>query len=241
MQQYDAYHFCPNLKEFSTFFFFNFIGTLFIFGCVGSSVRARAFSSCGKQGLLFVAVHGLLMAVASLVAEHRLQARGLQQLCLAGSRAQAQQLWRTGLVAPQHVGSSRTRARTRVPCIGWRILNHCTTREARGTLSNPSHGPGQSCPDPSRSSTHSNQKPQSFQDSFSFKYFIRPCVKGCILTFQKIQVIMLQDGSIKDKENKAKKTPQKPVSPTTTNKYKQGQNYQLFPLDVLFPVSEWKE
>ena len=29
--------------------------------------------------------------------------------------AQAQQLWLTGLVAPRHVGSSQTRARTRVP------------------------------------------------------------------------------------------------------------------------------
>ena len=37
---------------------------------------------------------------------------------------------RTGLVAPRYVGSSRTRAPTRVPCIGRRILNHCTTREA---------------------------------------------------------------------------------------------------------------
>ena len=35
----------------------------------------------------------------------------------------------TGLVAPRHVGSSRARARTRVPCTGRRILNHCTTRE----------------------------------------------------------------------------------------------------------------
>ena len=34
-----------------------------------------------------------------------------------------------GLVAPWHVGSSRTRARTRVPCIGRQILNHCATRE----------------------------------------------------------------------------------------------------------------
>ena len=48
---------------------------------------------------------------------------------LVGSRAQAQKLWRTGLVAPWHVGSSRTRARTCVPCIGRRILNHCATRE----------------------------------------------------------------------------------------------------------------
>ena len=31
-------------------------------------------------------------------------------------------MWRTGLVAPHHVGSSRTRARTHVPCIGRRIL-----------------------------------------------------------------------------------------------------------------------
>ena len=48
-----------------------------------------------------------------------------------GSRAQAQQLWPTGLVSPQHVGSSRTRDRTRVPCIGRQILNHCATREVR--------------------------------------------------------------------------------------------------------------
>ena len=33
------------------------------------------------------------------------------------------------LVAPQHVESSWTRDRTCVPCIGRRILIHCTTRE----------------------------------------------------------------------------------------------------------------
>ena len=32
----------------------------------------RAFSSCGEQGLLFVAVRGLLIAVASLLVEHGL-------------------------------------------------------------------------------------------------------------------------------------------------------------------------
>ena len=48
--------------------------------------------------------------------------------------AQTQQLWLTGLVAPQHVGSSQTRARTRVPCIGRQIPNHCTTREAPNNL-----------------------------------------------------------------------------------------------------------
>ena len=39
-------------------------------------------------------------------------------------------MWLTGLIAPRHVGSSQTSARTRVPCIGRRILNHRATREA---------------------------------------------------------------------------------------------------------------
>ena len=32
----------------------------------------QAFSSCGKRELVFVAVHGLLIGVASLVVEHQL-------------------------------------------------------------------------------------------------------------------------------------------------------------------------
>ena len=39
---------------------------------LGLCCCATAFSSCGEQGLLFVAVHGLLIVVASLVAEHQL-------------------------------------------------------------------------------------------------------------------------------------------------------------------------
>ena len=50
-----------------------------------------------------------------------------QQLWHTGSRAQAQQLWHTGLVVPWHLGSSQTRALTRVSCIGKQILNHCST------------------------------------------------------------------------------------------------------------------
>ena len=38
---------------------------------LGLRFCARAFSSCGERGLLFVVVHGLLVAVASLV-EHGL-------------------------------------------------------------------------------------------------------------------------------------------------------------------------
>ena len=52
---------------------------LFIYLAVlGLRCCARAFSSCGEWGLVFVAVHGLLIVVASLVAEHGLSARGLQ-------------------------------------------------------------------------------------------------------------------------------------------------------------------
>ena len=41
--------------------------------CVGSSLLCvRAFPNRGKQGLLFVVVRGLLIAVASLVAEQKL-------------------------------------------------------------------------------------------------------------------------------------------------------------------------
>ncbi|XP_066895028.1 uncharacterized protein C11orf52 homolog isoform X1 [Kogia breviceps] len=43
--------------------------------------------------------------------------------------AQAQRPWLTGPAAPRHVGSSRTGARTRVPCIGRWTLNHCATTE----------------------------------------------------------------------------------------------------------------
>ena len=65
------------------------------------------------------------MAVAFLVVERRLQARGLQQLQLAVQLSRS-----TRLVTPWHVGSSWTRAQTRVPCIARQILNHWTTREA---------------------------------------------------------------------------------------------------------------
>ena len=56
--------------------------------------------------------------------------RGLSHCGAQAPDAQAQQLWLTGPVAPRHVGSSQTRARTRVPCPGRQTLNHCATREA---------------------------------------------------------------------------------------------------------------
>ena len=50
-------------KKFSYFIYFLFLAVLGLRSC------AWAFSSCSERVLLFVAVHGLLIAVASLVAE----------------------------------------------------------------------------------------------------------------------------------------------------------------------------
>ena len=65
---------------FSFFFFFK----LFIFDCAGSSLLHRLFSSCSKWGLL--SSRG---CQASLFAEHRFKAPGLQQLWLRFSCSEA--------------------------------------------------------------------------------------------------------------------------------------------------------
>ena len=52
---------------------------------LGLHFCARAFSSCGKRGPLFIAVRGPLTIAASPVAEHKLQTRRLSS---CGSRAQ---------------------------------------------------------------------------------------------------------------------------------------------------------
>ena len=83
---------------------------------LGLCFCARAFSSCGKWGPLFIAVRGPLTITASLVAEHRLSN--------GGSRAQLlRSIWdlpRPGIepVSPALAGR----------------LNHCATREARKTI-----------------------------------------------------------------------------------------------------------
>ena len=50
---------------FFCFLFYLFLAALGLHCCA-------AFSSCGEQGLIFVEVCGLLIAVASLAVEHRL-------------------------------------------------------------------------------------------------------------------------------------------------------------------------
>ena len=77
-------NYCLKTKVFC---FLNFI-YLFIYlfmAVLGLCFCARAFSSCGERGSLFIAVRGPLTIAASLVAEHRLQTRRLSN---CGSRAQ---------------------------------------------------------------------------------------------------------------------------------------------------------
>ena len=66
------------------FFFFLIFIYLFILAMLGLRFCARAFSSRGKLGPLFIAVHGPLTVTASLVAEHKLQ---MHRLSSCGSRA----------------------------------------------------------------------------------------------------------------------------------------------------------
>ena len=85
------------LHQFPPFFFFSFFTKLsrgilfflfnFIYLCMAVlrlRFCARAFSSCGKWGPLFIAACGPLTIAASLVAELRLQTRRLSN---CGSRA----------------------------------------------------------------------------------------------------------------------------------------------------------
>ena len=59
--------------EYNFCLFVCLIYLMYLFlAALGLRCCVRAFSSCGERGLLFVAVHGLLVAVASLVAEHGL-------------------------------------------------------------------------------------------------------------------------------------------------------------------------
>ena len=78
-----------------------------------SSLRCAGFSRCWLL---------LLQSTASRVLR-------LQQWQLLGHVAHAKSSWCMGLVAPQHVASSKPRDQTHVSCIGRRILYHWAIRE----------------------------------------------------------------------------------------------------------------
>ena len=73
-----------NHKEHPIFFFLMYLFIYLFLAVLGLRFCARAFSSCGEWGPLFIAVRGPLTVAASLFAEHRLQTRRLSS---CGSRA----------------------------------------------------------------------------------------------------------------------------------------------------------
>ena len=90
-----------------SFVFFFFL----IFGCTGSSMLHEGFLSLQQVGATLVAVHGLLITGASLIAEHRFQVHGLQELqhmssVVVGSRPQS--MWAPAVVVHGHSSSSMT-------------------------------------------------------------------------------------------------------------------------------------
>ena len=87
-----------------------------IYGRAVSLLLDELFFSCSEQGLLLVVVHQLLMVMAPLVGA-------------TGSRRMGSRAW-MGSVAPKYVGSSWTRSRICVSCLGRQIPYHWATRGA---------------------------------------------------------------------------------------------------------------
>ena len=91
--------------QWETFFLFLINLLIFIFGCIGSSLLCGFFSSCSKQGLLIIAVPGLLI---------------VGSFCRRGAWAGRLAGLGVAVVALRHIGSSWSRDGTRVSCIGRR-------------------------------------------------------------------------------------------------------------------------
>ena len=99
---------------------------MFIFAVLGPRFCARAFSSCGEWGPLFIVVRGPLTIAASLVGEQRLQTLRLSS---CGPRAQLLRgMWdlpRPGLepVSPELAGRFSTTAPPGKPLLFYIILD----------------------------------------------------------------------------------------------------------------------
>ena len=88
---------------------------------------------CFVWGLSLVAARGLCSSLQCLGFSLRwllsLRSTGSRHAGVSSGSTWAQQLWPTGLAAPHHVESSRTRDWIHVSCIGRQILIHWATRE----------------------------------------------------------------------------------------------------------------
>ena len=99
---------------------------LFTFGCAGSRLLHRLFSSSGEVAALHCA------ARASPVVVLLQQSTGLQSprvAVVAASALRVQYLWRMGLAALWHVGVSRIWDGVHVSSTGRWILYHRATRK----------------------------------------------------------------------------------------------------------------
>ena len=102
--------------------------SLSFFCCPGSLFAARGLS-------LFVASRGSSsLSCGGFSCGARALGEWASAAVSRGSILGSVTLWCADSVALQHVGSSRTRSRTRVPCIDRRILNHWTTRDVHKWL-----------------------------------------------------------------------------------------------------------
>ena len=101
--------------------FISYLAIIIFLAALGLRCCARAFSSCSEWGLLFVAARGPLIAVGSRC---RAWGLGTQASVVAACRLSSCSTWAldcTGLVAPQHVGSSQTGAQTVSPALAGRF------------------------------------------------------------------------------------------------------------------------
>ena len=130
------FHYYNYLSQQSFFFFFKGFSYLFIYLFIYFWL-CWVFGS--REGFLQLRQAGATLHRGAGTALHRgaraFLYRGPSRRGAQAPDAQAQQLWLTGPAAPRHVGSSQTRARTRVPCTSRQTLNHCATREAPSRVS----------------------------------------------------------------------------------------------------------
>ena len=127
--QADALPSEPPGKSWYTYIYFliymSIICSLIYFWGAGSSLQhAISLSSCGEQGLF--SSGSAWVSHCGGFSRCTAWAVGCPGSAAAspGPRAQTQESWRTGLVAPRHVGSSGIRNRICVPCMGRWILYH---------------------------------------------------------------------------------------------------------------------
>ena len=111
----------PSPREWQFFFLKN----NFIFGCSGSSLLHRLFSSCGKRGLLsngyaWVSYFGGFSCCGHGIYSMQTSAVVVPGLLSTGSVVEVQ----------GHVGSCLIRDHIHVSCVSRHILYHWATREA---------------------------------------------------------------------------------------------------------------